>query len=190
MEATWVSAKDVAVLVERTVPFFYHDRARFFPFISDKYLSLAMPVLVYWGTCLWYHALDVWRPAWSEKYRLHPPAEVVKRNRVSMQRVIVMVIVQHLIQTLLGVLLMEDTPHSVLTGTRTDVDPVRDVTHILSWLREAHAYVQVQDVFLVRAAIALYWWGVPWLQFWFACFLMDAWQYALHRTMHLSLIHI
>jgi len=184
MEATWVSAKDVAVLVERTVPFFYHDRARFFSFISDKYLSLAMPVLVYWGTCLWYHALDVWRPAWSEKYRLHPPAEVVKRNRVSMQRVIVMVIVQHLIQTLLGVLLMEDTPHSVLTGTRTDVDPVRDVTHILSWLRGAHAYVQVQDVFLVRAAIALYWWGVPWLQFWFACFLMDAWQYALHRTMH------
>jgi len=184
MDATWVSAKDVAVLVERTAPFFYHDRAQFFSFISDKYLSLAMPTLVYWGTCLWYHALDVWRPAWSEKYRLHPPAEVTKRNRVSMRRVIVMVLVQHLIQTLLGVVLMEDTPRSALTGTRTDVDPVRDVVRILSWVREVHAYVKVPDVLLVRASIALYWWGVPWLQFWFACFLLDAWQYTLHRTMH------
>ncbi|WFD04172.1 sphingolipid C4-monooxygenase [Malassezia obtusa] len=183
-----LSELEVSALVRQTLPFYYQKEARVFTSISDKHLSLLLPVLVYWGTSLAYHALDVWQPAWSERYRMHPPEQLAKRNRVSMRRVIGMVLLQHAVQTVLGLLVLEDTPH--VGAWRTDVHPERDVLAITAWVRAAYAFVarapavRAVDVLLVRAAIALYWWGIPWLQFWTACFVMDAWQYMLHRLMH------
>lgn len=181
-----LSEQEVGALVRQTLPFYYQKESRMLPGISDKNLSLLAPVVVYWATSLAYHVLDVWQPAWSERYRMHPPEQIEKRNRVTMRRVVVMVLVQHLIQTLLGLIVLEDTPH--LGAWRTDVDPEREVLGIVGFLRMAYALVspasRAVDLLLVRASIALYWWGIPWLQFWAACFIMDAWQYALHRLMH------
>lgn len=182
MTRAWMSGSDVRAVVERTLPFYYTTSSSFLPGISDKALSLLMPVLVYWGASLAFHVLDVVQPRWAAPYRLHTPEELQKRNRVGMKRVILMVMLQHAIQTLLGVLIMEDTPS--VGGRRLDVNPYADVQQLLSVLRIAHRYVDVSDVVLVRAAVALYWWGLPWVQFWFACIVMDAWQYLLHRTMH------
>ena len=172
----------VRSLVEQTYPFYYTSDARWVSFVSDKTLSLALPVIVYWTASLVFHAFDVLRPAFTERYRLHPPAEVASRNRVSMQRVIYMVILQHLIQSAMGIVFVENTAN--VGGQRVDVDPQRDIAQWVGVLRVVNAYMRVPDMIVVRAAIALYWWGVPWLQFWFSCFLMDAWQYMLHRTMH------
>lgn len=113
---------------------------------------------------------------------MHTPDELKKKNRVSKERVILMVILQHAIQTFLGIVIMYDTPANRFH--RMDVNPEKDIARILAWVRVLHDYVDIRDVVLVRAAIALYWWGIPWLQFWFACFVMDAWEYLLHRTMH------
>ena len=179
---------EVGALVRQTLPFYYQKEARVWSAISDKHLSLLLPVLIYWVTSLAYHALDVLQPAWSERFRMHPPEQVAKRNRVTMRRVIEMVLLQHAIQTVLGLIVLEDTPS--VGAWRTDVHPEEEVLRVVSWLRAAYALVvpggagRAADLLLVRAGIALYWWGLPWLQFWLACFIMDAWQYALHRLMH------
>ena len=90
-----VAASEVHALVRQTLPFFYSNAPRYFTAISDHDLALLMPVLVYWSASLFFHALDVLRPAWSEKFRLHEPEELKRRNRVSMTRVILMVMLQH-----------------------------------------------------------------------------------------------
>ena len=181
-DAAVMTAAEVQGLVARTLPSFYTSSPRFLQSISDHDLALLLPILIYWGASLAYHALDVIRPAWSEKYRLHAPEELEKRNRVSMKRVIAMVAFQHAIQTALGIAIMEDTPAT--KTRRLDADPFTDIPALVQTMRSLH--LPLYDSVLVRAAIALYWWGIPWLQFWFACFVLDAWQYMLH----LSLIHI
>lgn len=179
-DAAVMTAAEVQGLVARTLPSFYTSSPRFLQSISDHDLALLLPILIYWGASLAYHALDVIRPAWSEKYRLHAPEELEKRNRVSMKRVIAMVAFQHAIQTALGIAIMEDTPAT--KTRRLDADPFTDIPALVQTMRSLH--LPLYDSVLVRAAIALYWWGIPWLQFWFACFVLDAWQYMLHRTMH------
>lgn len=168
-------------LVAHNVPWYYTDAPRAFALASDKYMSLAIPVAVYWATSLFFYALDVLRPAWSEKFRIHEPAEIARRNRVSVARVVGMVLSQHAVQTLLGILVLVDTPHT--PTRRLDADPVWDVLRIADWLHAAtHARVDADRA--TRIALALYWWMIPWVQLWAGCFVMDAWQYMLHRLMH------
>lgn len=166
-------------LVAHNVPWYYTDAPRAVALASDKYMSLAIPVAVYWATSLFFFALDVLRPAWSEKFRIHEPAEIARRNRVSVARVVGMVLSQHAVQTLLGILVLVDTPHTATR--RLDTDPVWDVLHIADWL---HAAVRLDADRASRVALALYWWMIPWAQLWLGCFVMDAWQYMLHRLMH------
>ncbi|PKI82589.1 hypothetical protein MVES_003427 [Malassezia vespertilionis] len=177
-----LSDGEIHLLVRQTHPFYYQDTQRCSPWMSDKALSLFLPVAVYWASCTFYHMLDVLRPAFSEKYRMHPSEQLTKRNRVSMRNVLFMVASQHLLQTILGIIVLEDTPYDGVR--RTDVDPEAGVLRIANILRHYLELDRSGDIFLVRAAIALYWWGIPWLQFWFGCFVMDAWQYILHRSMH------
>ena len=75
-----VAASEVHALVRQTLPFFYSNAPRYFTAISDHDLALLMPVLVYWSASLFFHALDVLRRAWSEKFRLHEPEELNRRN--------------------------------------------------------------------------------------------------------------
>ena len=167
---------------------YYTDAPRALPYLSDKYMSLAIPVVVYWVAALAFHALDVLRPAFSEKYRIHEPAEIGRRNRVSMTKVVLMVASQHLAQTALGVLVLVDTAHSATR--RLDVDPVGDVLALGDWVQRALAPIApiaphaASAPVATRIALALYWWMIPWAQLWFGCFVMDAWQYMLHRLMH------
>ncbi|WFD45161.1 sphingolipid C4-monooxygenase [Malassezia psittaci] len=179
---------EVESLVRQTYPFYYQKSARVLDFVSDKDLSLILPLLVYWTTSLAYHALDTWQPRWSERYRMHAPEQLSKRNRVKMSRVLQMVVLQHIMQTILGYLVLDDTPH--LGPYRTDVYPEVAVMQIASCLRQFFTWIsgadlsRTADIFTVRGSIALYWWGIPWVQFWGACLIMDAWQYMLHRLMH------
>lgn len=70
------------------------------PPIPDPYLALALPIVAYWGMSMIYHFFDV--NNYFEQYRLHTPAEVLKRNRVSRWEVVRDVILQQVIQTLAG----------------------------------------------------------------------------------------
>lgn len=70
------------------------------PPIPDSYLALALPIVAYWGMSMIYHFFDV--NNYFEQYRLHTPAEVSKRNRVTRWEVVRDVILQQVIQTVAG----------------------------------------------------------------------------------------
>ncbi|SPO22958.1 related to SUR2 - sphingosine hydroxylase [Ustilago trichophora] len=176
-------------------PFYFQAQPTVLPGISDKYLSLALPIIIYWAASLFYHALDTLQIPFTEQYRLHEPEEVTKRNRVSVTRVIVMVVVQQLIQTAFGLLLLDD---DVVGLKQTFADHPAKILNIAEFLRISTAKLLgsslqptvtkllfgSQDA--ISAAWWLYWWGIPTAQFWFAFFVMDAWQYTLHRLFHES----
>jgi len=77
-----------------------HPLPSLIPNLPDKILVLILPVIAYWSLSLVFHYIDV--NDFFEKYRLHTPAEVLKRNRVSINEVIREVLIQHFVQTLTG----------------------------------------------------------------------------------------
>lgn len=68
--------------------------------LPDNILSLILPIVAYWGMSMIYHYLDV--NEYFVEYRLHTPAEVLKRNKVSRWEVIRDVVIQQVIQTVAG----------------------------------------------------------------------------------------
>lgn len=71
--------------------------------IPDKYLTLVLPIVAYWGVSLIFHWIDEWDL--FPQYRLHTPAEVLKRNHVTRWEVLRDVVLQQAIQTVFGVFL-------------------------------------------------------------------------------------
>jgi sphinganine C4-monooxygenase len=69
--------------------------------ISDVWLQLLAPVVAYWVVSLFFHILDIYDV--FPQYRLHTPAEITKRNRVTRYEVFRDVILQQLLQTIFGV---------------------------------------------------------------------------------------
>jgi sphinganine C4-monooxygenase len=78
--------------------------------IPDAYLQLGLPIVAYWVMSLLFHLLDTYDL--FPQYRLHTPAEVMKRNHVSRWDVLRDVIVQQVLQTVFGLALayVEGTP--------------------------------------------------------------------------------
>ncbi|KAI0140688.1 sphinganine hydroxylase-like protein Sur2 [Pestalotiopsis sp. NC0098] len=73
------------------------------PGLDDFYTSLIAPVVAYWIVSGIFHiidTLDIW-----PQYRLHTPAEIASRNRATRYEVFRDVIVQQIIQTVVGALL-------------------------------------------------------------------------------------
>jgi sphinganine C4-monooxygenase len=81
------------------------------PFVSDFYLSLFLPIFAYWAWSLFFHYIDIY-DIWPQ-YRLHTPAEILKRNHVSRYEVARDVIIQQIIQTVVGALLGLSEPEDV-----------------------------------------------------------------------------
>lgn len=89
-----------------------------FPFISDFWVSVVAPIVVYWIVSLFFHAIDV-LDVWPQ-YRLHTPEEILRRNHASRYEVARDVVIQQVIQMASGaVLSMADPPQ--MTG-REDHD--------------------------------------------------------------------
>lgn len=70
------------------------------PPIPDNVLALVLPIVAYWALSGVYHYLDV--NNYFEQYRLHTPAELSKRNRVTRWEVVRDVVLQQIIQTIAG----------------------------------------------------------------------------------------
>lgn len=73
------------------------------PGIADQYLQLGLPIFAYWAVSLFFHLLDTYDL--FPQYRLHTPAEVLKRNHVSRYEVFRDVIIQQFVQTVFGLIL-------------------------------------------------------------------------------------
>ena len=83
-------------------------RPSIIPGVSDTLLQLLLPVIAYWVVSLTFHVLDTY-DLFSE-YRLHTPAEVLKRNHVTRYEVVKAVIIQQILQTATGLLIAAMDP--------------------------------------------------------------------------------
>jgi sphinganine C4-monooxygenase len=100
------STYDLPPLPEYTL----HPLPPLLPWISDAYLALATPIIGYWVWSGLFHLIDVYDL--FPQYRLHTPAEVLKRNHVTRWECFRDVIFQQIVQTIFGVLmsLLDDEP--------------------------------------------------------------------------------
>ncbi|KAL8716751.1 MAG: hypothetical protein Q9225_005943 [Loekoesia sp. 1 TL-2023] len=82
------------------------------PPIPDKLLTLILPIAAYWGLSMLFHWIDT--KDYFPQYRLHTPAEVSSRNKVSRWEVVRDVVIQQVVQTLVGWLLGMTEPDDVV----------------------------------------------------------------------------
>jgi len=140
------------------------------PFISDKHLSLALPIIAYWLYSALFHFLDSQTWPFLDAYRIHPSEEVTRRNRVSRLQVVRAVLIQQLGQVLVG-----------LVALHTEADEgIPDHALALRQLREKWGCPNL------ASAEVVYWFLLPVLRQVVAVFVLDAWEYWIHRLMHVN----
>ncbi|KAI9845929.1 MAG: hypothetical protein M1837_004465 [Sclerophora amabilis] len=199
------------------------------PPIPDKFMTVLVPVAAYWILSLVFHYIDTYD--YLSQYRLHTPAEVLKRNRVSRRDVIRDVVIQQVIQTVVGLLLGMTEPDDTIGREEYDISiwarrirvAQRAIPSLLSIIgidamamaknmQAVHPAVAglvsggqypslIQNIFTSAGkevsvpqfaswelvlARAMYWLIVPALQFALGVFVVDTWQYFLHRAMHMN----
>src|SRR5882762_8431118 len=96
-------------------PFYHVPRPSIVPGVSDQALTVAAPVLAYWLLSSIFHIFDVSGWKWLERFRIHDSVEVSSRNLASRFQVLRAVILQQVIQTVLGIFWLEgdDVRHSI-----------------------------------------------------------------------------
>jgi len=192
--------------------------------VPDSIVLVILPIAAYWALSLFFHFLDVHDLLAS--YRLHTPEEVLKRNHVTRREVVKDVIVQQVIQTIVGLAIGMSEPEEMIGGewweimglyskfvsverwvlhglaTTMGIDAlaleekvIAGVTSIgggkvlagligvLGLGGQAGSSPEMEDWRYKLVEIA-YWYLLPAARFWVAIFIMDTWQYFLHRLMH------
>lgn len=96
-----------------------HPQPPIVPGIPDSYLALLLPILAYWGVSFFFHVID--EHDIFPQYRLHTPAEVLKRNHVSRWEVFRDVVLQQVIQTIFGVVMTLWDPEPMVGKEEYDV---------------------------------------------------------------------
>jgi sphinganine C4-monooxygenase len=89
------------------------------PGISDVTLQLVAPIVAYWVVSLFFHLLDIYDV--FPQYRLHTPAEILKRNRVTRFEVFRDVILQQIVQTCFGLVVAHFDPPEMVGKEAYDV---------------------------------------------------------------------
>lgn len=135
--------------------------------LPDGILALIAPVVAYWGYSTFFHIIDVYELA--EKYRIHPSEEELSRNKVTLKQVVYDVILQHIIQTVVGYVVYRIDPPSTIGHELNLMWHIRQwlplfVPNVVVWFM----YTYLWPTFRLVAAICI----------------IDTWQYWLHRYMH------
>ena len=141
------------------------------PFMSDKHLSLALPIVAYWLYSGVFHFLDMQSWSWLNKYRIHPPEEIIKRNRVTRWDVVRAVLIQQLGQIVVGILFLAYEPDEIIP----DHDLAVRKLQLPPW-----------NLPNLASAEVMYWFLLPAMRQVIAVFLLDAWEYWIHRLMHVN----
>ncbi|KAG0632858.1 fatty acid hydroxylase superfamily-domain-containing protein [Tuber brumale] len=191
--------------------------------VPDSIVLVILPIAAYWALSLFFHFLDVHDLLAS--YRLHTPEEVLKRNHVTRREVVRDVIVQQVIQTIVGLAIGVSEPEEMIGGEWWEIMGLYSkFVSVERWVLRGLATVGIDGLALeekVTAGITLiggnkvlaglmgvlgldgqagsspeigdwryklveiaYWYLLPAARFWVAIFIMDTWQYFLHRLMH------
>jgi sphinganine C4-monooxygenase len=153
----------------------YHTRENsILPFMTDKFLSLLIPIVAYWVFSLLFHALDCLELPYFEKMRIHESEEVQSRNRVTVWGVIKAVLLQQFFQTALGWVWLESEQEilerEIWRDHTADMQKLAGVVgqglHLLLGGKTAGTVAQALGGGNLTAWV--YWWGVPIVQMVFA----------------------
>jgi sphinganine C4-monooxygenase len=87
--------------------------------VPDVVLQLVTPIIAYWAVSLLFHILDTYDV--FPQYRLHTPAEILKRNRVTRYEVFRDVILQQIVQTVFGLFLAHFDPPEMVGREEYDI---------------------------------------------------------------------
>lgn len=98
----------------------------FISWLPDFWVSLWLPIIVYWVQSMFFHLLDVYDV--FPQYRLHTPEEITRRNHVSRYEVARDVIIQQIIQVATGAVLALTEPQEM--AGRGEYDVARWATRI------------------------------------------------------------
>ena len=89
------------------------------PPIPDQIFVVAVPIVAYWVLSMFFHIIDVYDL--FPQYRIHTPAELLKRNRVSRWEVVRDVLIQQVIQFGVGILLGVTEPDEMVGKEEYDI---------------------------------------------------------------------
>jgi len=168
-------------------PFYYSPQTHIFDWCPDHMLALAAPVITYWVSSIFFHILDISEWKWLDKYRIHESAQVKSRNLVTRSEVIRAVILQQVVQTVIGFFWVEERPSGALVdhvGGILRLEPT--LARILTWTLGEKMGARLLDHDGAQLLYAAYWWAFPVARFFFGMFIIDTWQYFLHRAMHVN----
>lgn len=136
------------------------------PFIEDTNLALIAPIIVYWIMSFLFHCLD--QTDLLADHRIHTPLELRSRNKVTLAKVVRDVIVQQAVQTGFGLFLQR-------FDAEVYHDPQVTLDKVSAWIP-----IELSDKAVRGIAFML----LPAFRFLVAIFILDTWQYWLHRAMH------
>jgi sphinganine C4-monooxygenase len=147
-------------------PFYHISAVSVVPGISDKTLSLISPIVSYWALSLFFHVLDLDIFQWSAKYRIHESEEIKSKNLASRKDVVLAVILQQVIQTLLGILWLDDSESDAF---RNHTAEMRQLSKwVARFTVTVLGEVEGKEFLAANGQQVLswsYWWGVPIAQF-------------------------
>ncbi|GJJ07862.1 hypothetical protein Clacol_002068 [Clathrus columnatus] len=179
-------------------PWYYTHRDNIFPNVSDKLASLLGNVLSYWITSSFYYTLDISNWKWVERYRLQESEEAKAKNLVSKLEVLRIVVLQQLMQTVFGYVWMTfiDAPSFPSSSSSPSSLPISDhvaglwsvykfVERVCFSIFGTQQYGQhLCMTYGVSLTYTIYWWIIPIIQMLLAFFILDTYEYFLHRTFH------
>ncbi|CEP63753.1 sphingosine hydroxylase LALA0_S09e01728g [Lachancea lanzarotensis] len=135
--------------------------------LTDGQLSLVLPVVAYWSFSMFFHVIDTFELA--ERFRIHPPEEVQKRNKASRKEVLGEVLLQHMIQSVTGLAMLYMDPAPSTGFEQRAMWELRQLAP--SWVPNRAIYVG-------------YTYGISLAKVFVGFCIIDSWQYWLHRLMH------
>ncbi|VDC08014.1 unnamed protein product [Peniophora sp. CBMAI 1063] len=168
-------------------PFYFSPSEEAIPglHISDYVLAVWAPIIVHWLVAGIFEALDHSTSPWVERYRLHESVEVKSRNLVSRGAVLRAVLFQQFIQVSLAYWWMDD--RGPAPDPQMDMSVLAENMYgVLSRLIGQGAAYTAMKAAGPESVWAMYWWIIPVSQFFLAMFIVDTWQYFLHRAMHIN----
>lgn len=181
-----------------------HPVPPLFSIISDLHLLLTLPTVAYWAYGLFFYWID--KNGYLPRYRLHTPAEVLKRNKVPMSKVVRSILFYQVITTILGFWLMRNGTPDLVRGEEVEIATwvfrIREFKKRLSILLYGFAKVLGVENTLISfidadsstklpswekwVAKTIYRYIMPTLQYALAIFVADTWQYFEHRVVHMN----